>query len=161
MSFLCDVIRFLFPVCSMFCEMFRHLPVCSVIHNKVLVIHGGLFHREGVTLADIEQVCVCVVLCVFSCCVRCRCRFRCCFLNIVLNFVVVWNSFFVSCFGCVVCFPFSPPYVVLANDIIYICPFYLSSILLFVDFVLYSCPDICRRMHVDRYLYLSRFSVCF
>eukprot|EP00903_Cladosiphon_okamuranus_P008563 g8217.t1 len=43
-------------VFSMFCEMFRHLPVCSVIHNKVLVIHGGLFHREGVTLADIEQV---------------------------------------------------------------------------------------------------------
>ena len=40
----------------MFCEMFRHLPVCSVIHDKVLVIHGGLFHREGVTLADIEQV---------------------------------------------------------------------------------------------------------
>ncbi|CAB1103637.1 unnamed protein product [Ectocarpus sp. CCAP 1310/34] len=43
-------------VFSMFCEMFRHLPVCSVIHDKVLVIHGGLFHREGVTLADIEQV---------------------------------------------------------------------------------------------------------
>ena len=41
---------------SMFCEMFRHLPVCSVIHGKVLVIHGGLFHREGVTLEDIEQV---------------------------------------------------------------------------------------------------------
>lgn len=43
-------------VFSMFCEMFRHLPVCSVIHGKVLVIHGGLFHREGVTLEDIEQV---------------------------------------------------------------------------------------------------------
>lgn len=41
---------------SMFCEMFRHLPVCSVIHDKVLVIHGGLFHREGITLDDIDQV---------------------------------------------------------------------------------------------------------
>lgn len=41
---------------SMFCEMFRHLPVCSVIHDKVLVIHGGLFHREGVKLADIDEV---------------------------------------------------------------------------------------------------------
>ncbi|CAN0445789.1 unnamed protein product, partial [Discosporangium mesarthrocarpum] len=40
----------------MFCEMFRHLPVCSVIHGKVLVIHGGLFHQEGVTLDDLEQV---------------------------------------------------------------------------------------------------------
>ncbi len=45
-----------FPSCSMFCEMFRHLPVCSVIHDKVLVIHGGLFHREGITLDDIDQV---------------------------------------------------------------------------------------------------------
>lgn len=43
-------------VFSMFCEMFRHLPVCSVIHNKVLVIHGGLFHKEGVMLRDIEEV---------------------------------------------------------------------------------------------------------
>lgn len=42
----------------MFCEMFRHLPVCSVIHDKVLVIHGGLFHREGVALADLEEASV-------------------------------------------------------------------------------------------------------
>lgn len=45
-----------YDLSSMFCEMFRHLPVCSVIHDKVLVIHGGLFHREGVKLADIDEV---------------------------------------------------------------------------------------------------------
>lgn len=52
------VFFFVHFVCSfsMFCEMFRHLPVCSVIHDKVLVIHGGLFHREGVMLQDIEEV---------------------------------------------------------------------------------------------------------
>jgi serine/threonine-protein phosphatase with EF-hand domain len=43
-------------VFSMFCEMFRHLPVCSVIHNKVLVIHGGLFYREGVSLDDLGEI---------------------------------------------------------------------------------------------------------
>mmetsp|Transcript_11157 Transcript_11157/g.15887 ORF Transcript_11157/g.15887 Transcript_11157/m.15887 type:complete len:700 (+) Transcript_11157:133-2232(+) len=43
-------------VFSMFCEMFRHLPVCSVIHNKILVIHGGLFYRENVSLKDLEEV---------------------------------------------------------------------------------------------------------
>ncbi|CAM9525544.1 unnamed protein product [Chrysoparadoxa australica] len=41
---------------SMFCEMFRHLPICSVLAKRVIVIHGGLFHREGVTLAELDEV---------------------------------------------------------------------------------------------------------
>lgn len=37
-------------------EVFRYLPIVHVIDDKVLVIHGGLFGRQGVTLADLDEI---------------------------------------------------------------------------------------------------------
>eukprot|EP00933_Yihiella_yeosuensis_P060954 TRINITY_DN63763_c0_g1_i1.p1 TRINITY_DN63763_c0_g1~~TRINITY_DN63763_c0_g1_i1.p1 ORF type:complete len:347 (-),score=41.52 TRINITY_DN63763_c0_g1_i1:59-1099(-) len=39
-----------------FLEVFRYLPLATLINDSVLVLHGGLFRREGVTLADIEDI---------------------------------------------------------------------------------------------------------
>jgi len=41
---------------SMVVEVFRYLPIVHAIDGKVLVIHGGLFGRPGVTLADLEAI---------------------------------------------------------------------------------------------------------
>lgn len=43
-------------VFSMCAEIFRYLPLATVIEDQILVVHGGLFHREGVTLDDINAV---------------------------------------------------------------------------------------------------------
>ncbi len=43
-------------VFAMFGEMFCHIPICSIIANKIFVVHGGLFHRQGVTLDEIAEV---------------------------------------------------------------------------------------------------------
>ena len=40
----------------MFCETFKHLPLCSVVNNSVFVVHGGLFHSPSVVLSDIENI---------------------------------------------------------------------------------------------------------
>jgi serine/threonine-protein phosphatase with EF-hand domain len=41
---------------GMFCELFNYLPVCSIVNDDVLIIHGGLFHDVEVTIADIEAI---------------------------------------------------------------------------------------------------------
>jgi len=41
---------------SMFVEMFRYLPLMTVVAQKVLVIHGGLFHRDGITFEDLNSI---------------------------------------------------------------------------------------------------------
>jgi hypothetical protein len=33
--------------------MFCQLPLCMVINKAVMVCHGGLFSKDGITLADI------------------------------------------------------------------------------------------------------------
>ncbi|KAF1795261.1 Metallo-dependent phosphatase-like [Phytophthora cactorum] len=43
-------------VMQLFTEVFNWLPLAAVIENKVLVVHGGLFSDENVTLADIEKI---------------------------------------------------------------------------------------------------------
>lgn len=43
-------------VFSMVVEVFRYLPIVHLIEDKVLIIHGGLFHRPGVTLQDIRDI---------------------------------------------------------------------------------------------------------
>ncbi len=43
-------------VFAMFGEMFCHVPVCSIVAGKIFVVHGGLFHRPGVTLDDIAEI---------------------------------------------------------------------------------------------------------
>lgn len=41
---------------GMFCEVFRYLPLFTVVNNCLFVTHGGLFHDENVKLADLEQI---------------------------------------------------------------------------------------------------------
>ena len=40
----------------MFIEVFKYLPVATVLGERVLVIHGGLFHRDAVALAQLEAL---------------------------------------------------------------------------------------------------------
>ena len=39
-----------------FLELFKSLPLAHVINDKILVLHGGLFSQDGVTLEDIKKV---------------------------------------------------------------------------------------------------------
>ncbi|DBA02948.1 TPA: hypothetical protein N0F65_005975 [Lagenidium giganteum] len=43
-------------VMQLFTEVFNWLPLAAVIENKVVVVHGGLFSEENVTLDDIEKI---------------------------------------------------------------------------------------------------------
>lgn len=39
-----------------FSEIFCHLPLCYVLNKQVMVVHGGLFGKDGVTLEDIKKI---------------------------------------------------------------------------------------------------------
>jgi len=39
-----------------FAELFKFLPLGHILNQEVLVIHGGLFSEEGVTLDDLKQI---------------------------------------------------------------------------------------------------------
>ena len=39
-----------------FCEFYKFLPLGYVLSNKILVIHGGLFSREGVTISELKKI---------------------------------------------------------------------------------------------------------
>jgi diadenosine tetraphosphatase ApaH/serine/threonine PP2A family protein phosphatase len=41
---------------ALFSEVFQALPLAAVIDSRVLVVHGGLFQRDGVTLAELEAI---------------------------------------------------------------------------------------------------------
>ncbi|CAH8434632.1 unnamed protein product [Heterobilharzia americana] len=41
---------------SMFTDIFNWLPLCHLINEKILVMHGGLFERDNVTLDEIKKV---------------------------------------------------------------------------------------------------------
>lgn len=43
-------------VMELFSETFCNLPLCAVINNKAMVVHGGLFTQDGVKLSDIEAI---------------------------------------------------------------------------------------------------------
>jgi serine/threonine-protein phosphatase 5 len=43
-------------VMEVFSEVFRALPLAAVVDRKVIVLHGGLFQRGGVTLEDIAKI---------------------------------------------------------------------------------------------------------
>lgn len=43
-------------VMELFSETFCELPLCAVINGKAIVVHGGLFSADGVTLNDIEAI---------------------------------------------------------------------------------------------------------
>jgi len=40
---------------ELFAEVFNLLPLCHCINNRVLVMHGGLFAEDNVTLKNIED----------------------------------------------------------------------------------------------------------
>ena len=37
-------------------KAFNFLPLASVLNHKVLVVHGGLFSEDGVTLEDLKKI---------------------------------------------------------------------------------------------------------
>mmetsp|Transcript_23872 Transcript_23872/g.40840 ORF Transcript_23872/g.40840 Transcript_23872/m.40840 type:complete len:531 (-) Transcript_23872:163-1755(-) len=41
---------------DLFLEVFSHMPLASVVNNKVFVTHGGLPTEPGVTLSDIQKI---------------------------------------------------------------------------------------------------------
>ncbi|XP_035205647.1 serine/threonine-protein phosphatase 5-like, partial [Stegodyphus dumicola] len=41
---------------DLFTEVYNWLPLCHLLNNRVLVMHGGLFSEPGVTLNDIRQI---------------------------------------------------------------------------------------------------------
>jgi len=41
---------------KLFTEIFNAIPLGQVIGDKILVIHGGLFSRDGVTLAELKAI---------------------------------------------------------------------------------------------------------
>mmetsp|Transcript_49800 Transcript_49800/g.63800 ORF Transcript_49800/g.63800 Transcript_49800/m.63800 type:complete len:644 (+) Transcript_49800:104-2035(+) len=43
-------------VMTLFTEVFNQLPLAAVIDHKVIVVHGGLFDKDGVTLDDIRNI---------------------------------------------------------------------------------------------------------
>lgn len=44
------------PTMDMFSLVFCYLPISFLINKKVLVMHGGLFSKDGVTIDDIRKV---------------------------------------------------------------------------------------------------------
>lgn len=44
------------PMMDVFTEIFRYLPLCATLNNKVIIMHGGLFSRDGVTLEEIAKI---------------------------------------------------------------------------------------------------------
>jgi serine/threonine-protein phosphatase 5 len=44
------------PCFELFTEAFNWLPLCYILGSKVMVVHGGLFSRDGVKLAEIEAI---------------------------------------------------------------------------------------------------------
>ena len=41
---------------ELFSMLFCSLPLCHVINNKVFVVHGGLFSKDGITLDDLRKI---------------------------------------------------------------------------------------------------------
>jgi len=41
---------------GLFTEIFNVLPLCHLINSKILVMHGGLFSKDDVTLDDIRAI---------------------------------------------------------------------------------------------------------
>jgi serine/threonine-protein phosphatase 5 len=39
-----------------FSEFFRFLPLGHIVNNKIIVIHGGLFSKEGVTINELKKL---------------------------------------------------------------------------------------------------------
>jgi len=40
----------------LFSEVFQTLPLGTLLNNKVLVVHGGLFSKDGIKIADLQKL---------------------------------------------------------------------------------------------------------
>mmetsp|Transcript_7904 Transcript_7904/g.13991 ORF Transcript_7904/g.13991 Transcript_7904/m.13991 type:complete len:522 (-) Transcript_7904:195-1760(-) len=43
-------------IMDLFTEVFQWLPLCATINKKVVIMHGGLFSKDGVKLDDIKAI---------------------------------------------------------------------------------------------------------
>lgn len=41
---------------AIFTEIFNYLPLCHLINSRILVMHGGLFSRDSVTLDELRAI---------------------------------------------------------------------------------------------------------
>ena len=41
---------------DMFTQVYNFLPLCHLLNNRVLVMHGGLFSSDEVTIEDLKNV---------------------------------------------------------------------------------------------------------
>eukprot|EP00163_Fabomonas_tropica_P021242 TRINITY_DN3724_c0_g2_i2.p1 TRINITY_DN3724_c0_g2~~TRINITY_DN3724_c0_g2_i2.p1 ORF type:complete len:476 (+),score=111.08 TRINITY_DN3724_c0_g2_i2:314-1741(+) len=41
---------------DLFCEVFQALPICAVLGQKIFVVHGGLFSKDGVKIEDLRKI---------------------------------------------------------------------------------------------------------
>jgi serine/threonine-protein phosphatase 5 len=41
---------------DMFTQVYNFLPLCHLLNNRVLVMHGGLFSSDEVTIDDLRKV---------------------------------------------------------------------------------------------------------
>jgi serine/threonine-protein phosphatase 5 len=39
-----------------FCELFCTLPLGHILNKKVLVVHGGLFSKDGIKLEELKEI---------------------------------------------------------------------------------------------------------
>ena len=43
-------------IMQLFSECFRALPIGAILDGRVLILHGGLFKQDGVTIQDIQKI---------------------------------------------------------------------------------------------------------
>lgn len=41
---------------DLFASLFCYMPIAHCINKKILIVHGGLFSKDGVKLEDIQKV---------------------------------------------------------------------------------------------------------
>ena len=48
--------KYLSQMCDLFTEVFNWLPLAHLLEGRVLVMHGGLFSRDGVKLQELREI---------------------------------------------------------------------------------------------------------
>ena len=43
-------------IMQLFSECFRALPLAAILEKKVIILHGGLFRQDGVTIQDLQKI---------------------------------------------------------------------------------------------------------
>jgi serine/threonine-protein phosphatase 5 len=45
-----------YDIYSCFCEFFNCLPLGHILNKKVLIVHGGIFSKDGVKISDLKKI---------------------------------------------------------------------------------------------------------